>query len=497
MSKQSLEISLAGLKIDSRSKVSLSVQVYNLFRDLILSQRLRPGNRLPATRNLAIELGISRTIITQGFEQLIMEGYVVGKPGSGTYVAYEIPDNLIAANLNGREKFQKNPPNHKSVELSIKDQVLVRNSEREEIIPFLNGTPAMDFFPYKIWFQVAKQEIKQLKKYHLGYEDASGYMPLRQEIANYLRLARAVKCEANQIIIVNGAQQGLNIAVQCLLSKRDLAWMEDPGYHGAKFAFSQNGVKICPVPIEQDGLNINYGIDKYGKAKLAYVTPSHQYPLGGTMSLTKRFQLLKWAAKNKMWILEDDYDSELRYNGRPLSSLQGLDNTGRVIYIGTFSKILFPGLRLAYLVLPNEEMVNKFKKVKAMVDRQSPILDQLLLTKFMKDGHFLRHIRKMRLLYSQRKDILCDLINDELGNYLEIVPTDAGMNLRVKFKNKIDIQIFRNECANHKLTVSIISDYTLKHFGENSFLLGFSAFSKYKLKEGVIKLKKVIMLSEK
>ncbi|MEO6870067.1 MAG: PLP-dependent aminotransferase family protein [Ginsengibacter sp.] len=276
--------------------------------------------------------------------------------------------------------------------------------------------------------------------------------------------------------------------VQCLLRKGDDIWLEDPVYHGMKFVSSHMDLKICAVPVEHDGINVDFGIERFPDAKLAYITPSYQYPLGVTLSLKKRLQLLEWARQSDMWILEDDYDSEFRYEGRPLASLQGLDNNGRVIYTGTFSKVLFPGLRLAYIVLPTVELVHDFKKMKGMMDRQSPILDQIILAKFIAEGHFLRHIRKMRLVYSERRKILVKLIEENLGDYLTIEPSSAGMNLTAWLFEKIDIEKLKKTLKKHHIIVPFINDYSIKHLIKPAINLGFTGFTRYQLKIGVQEL---------
>lgn len=489
MPKSTSEISLAGFRISRDSTCALYQQVYEQFREMILSGRLKPGDRLPSTRILASEIGVSRTIITQSFEQLILEGYLVGKVGSGTFVSATIPEQLTLA---VKPTLPAQKAEGKKVEFGnglLPAELLNRNCNKEDLVPFQTGTPAFDFFPYKIWHQVTAKVVKKLKTYHLGYGDALGYLPLREEIANYLRVARAVKCEPEQVVIVTGSQQGLNLVTECLLKKEDSVWMEDPGYHGAKFSLLKKGVKICPIPIQKDGLDIYYGICKCPEAKFAYTTPSHQFPLGVTLSLTKRLELLEWSKQNKMWIFEDDYDSEFRYEGRPLASMQGLDSTGTVIYSGTFSKVLFPGLRLAYLVLPSIQMAREFKKVKAMLDRHSPILEQIIVSQFMAEGHFLRHLRKMRLLYAERRNLLLKLSNEILGDYLKINEIPSGMNITGTLSEKVDPRKLKIEVQNHHIIVPFVDEYALENFTPDAIILGYTAFSKYKLKTGLEKLR--------
>jgi GntR family transcriptional regulator/MocR family aminotransferase len=492
MAKEQAEISPAGFKVFKNSTVPLYLQVYEQFREMILSQRLRAGDRLPASRNFAKELGVSRVIVSQGYEQLIMEGYVVGKPGAGTFVADSLPDQLLHTSSNLSAKV--NPPKTKGASLKNTSSSF-DSGQKQEIRPFQGGTPSLDFFPYKIWQQIGNQSLKNLKSFHLGYDDTLGYWPLRQEIAAYLRMSRAVKCEANQIIVVTGSQQGLNLIASCLLQKDDKVWLEDPGYPGALRAFANVQASLCPIPIEDDGLNLAYAIKYFGEAKLAYLTPSHQFPLGCTLSENKRLQLLEWAHQSGMWIIEDDYDSEFRYEGRPLTSLQGLDEQGVVIYSGTFSKVLFPGLRLAYLVLPTIEMVEQFRKIKYIIDRQSPILEQIMVTKFMEEGHFLRHIRKMRLLYAERQGILLKLLQQQLGEYLQVSASPSGMHLLCRLSDQINYGKLREEIKKQGLLVNYLDDFTLQRNLPHALILGYTAFSNYKLKNGVEQLRKCIHLS--
>jgi len=483
MPKETAEINPAGIRLSKKSSTPLYTQLYAQFREMILSKRLRPGERLPASRNLAKELGVSRVIISQGYEQLMMEGYITGKTGAGTFVATTLPDSLLNAMIPANEGIAD--AKKATTAPVIRDEP----GERVEVIPFQGGTPSLDFFPYKAWQQVGNKVLKDLKGFHLGYDDTLGHWPLRTAIADYLRVSRAVNCEASQVIVVTGSQQGLNLVVETLLAKGDRIWMEDPGYPGALDAFQAAAAEICPVPVEEDGLNIDYAMKHYPGARLAYVTPSHQSPLGKTLSQEKRKQLLEIATKHSIWILEDDYDSEFRYEGRPQTSLQGLDTGGRVIYSGTFSKVLFPGLRLAYIVLPTLEMVAQFRKAKNNLDRQSPIMDQLILAKFMEEGYFLRHIRKMRLLYAERQKVLIRLLAEYLPG--DIIPDVApsGMHLVCYLSERIDVDTLREEAVRHHLVLSFVDSMTLRHSVPPAIVLGYTAFSKYKLKMGVEKLR--------
>ena len=485
MAKEPLEIRPAGIKLSKKLVTPLYTQVYEQFREMILNKRLRPGDRLPASRNLAKELGVSRVIVSQGFEQLMMEGYIVGKTGSGTFVASIIPDVVLNAPKIETIREREIQPGDLTID---EKRNLLSVREKTEVRPFQMGEPSLDQFPYKTWQQVGNKVLKEMKSFHLGYDDCCGYWPLRKAIASYLRVSRAVTCEAGQVIVVTGSQQGLNLVVKCLLNKGDGVWMEDPGYFGASSAFSNAGVKMYPIPVEEDGLNIDYAMKKFGDAKLAYVTPSHQFPLGYTLSQPKRLQLLQWAKKKNTWILEDDYDSEFRYQGQPLASLQGLDDAGRVIYSGTFSKVLFPGLRLAYLVLPTLELVERFKEIKENTDRQSPVIEQLIVTRYMEQGYFLRHIRKMRLLYAERQSILTRLLREQGQNHFRLAVAPSGMHLLCWLSPEINIGKLREEIERQHLVVSFINDYSIEKKLPPAIALGFTAFSKYKLRVAVEKL---------
>ncbi|AXY76340.1 PLP-dependent aminotransferase family protein [Paraflavitalea soli] len=486
MAKESPEIILAGIKLSRQLATPLYLQLYEQLRAMILAGRLRPGDRLPPGRNLAKELGVARVIVSQAYEQLVMEGYVTGKTGAGTFVAEKLPDHLLNATRNGQVPSKATAPPVKP--LAARPAENAQTGSRIEAVPFQVGMPALDQFPYKLWQQSGNQVLKNFKQAHLGYEDTLGCWNLRKAIAAYLRIARAVTCEAEQVIVVTGSQQGLNLVVECLLNKGDKVWMEDPGYHGARIAFTNAGVIPCPIPIEADGLNVAHGVQHFPDAKLAYVTPSHQFPMGCTLSHGKREQLLDWARQQQSWILEDDYDSEFRYEGRPLPSLQGMDTGGRVIYSGTFSKVLFPGLRLAYIVLPTVQMVNEFKRVKDNQDRQSPVMEQLILCDFMEGGYFLRHIRKMRLLYAERQQQLLHLLQTHLKDQLRVSVAPSGMHVLCWLPEDIDMTKFKEAIQKERLAIAFVSYFTIQYKLSPAIMLGFTAYTKYKMKVGVEKL---------
>jgi GntR family transcriptional regulator/MocR family aminotransferase len=488
------EIPLVSLNINSSSSVPLYKQLYNIFRQSILEGKYSPGQKLPGTRSLAAALNISRNTAVLAFEQLLIEGYIKGKIGSGTFVN-EIPDNIlnIKENINRKKSEQKIATNLIS---QLGSPGLVRrNISIEKIIPFQNGLPSLDEFPIKIWLKLNNLISRSLSNNHLGYGDAAGYRPFRGEIASYLRTYRAVNCSADQIIIVNGSQQGLDLIMRVLLKPGDIVWHEDPGYFGARASMLFAGAKIYPSPLDNEGLNIDYSSKKIPVPKLIYTTPSHQFPLGFTMSASRRIQLLQYASGNNCWIIEDDYDSEFRYSGSPLPSLQGMDKNSCVLYLGTFSKVLFPGLRLGYLVLPDPQMLEVFISAKSMMDRQSPIIEQMVTGQFLSEGHFTRHIRKMRTIYKDRQEFLINEIDKELDGIVKVNPSDSGMHIIVWLPENLDDRIISRKAADNNLLAYPISEYVLKFKQKPGLLLGYTAFDKSKLKTGAKLLKKIILSS--
>jgi GntR family transcriptional regulator/MocR family aminotransferase len=494
MPKQIEEIPLVSLNINPSSDVPLYKQLYNTFRQSILEGTFSPGQKLPGTRSLAAELKISRNTVVLAFEQLLIEGYIKGKTGSGTFVN-EIPDNILNIKESAdRKKSEKKITTNLITQLGSPG-LIRRNTSIENIIPFQNGLPSIDEFPVKTWLKLNNQIARTLSNIHLGYGDAAGYKPFREEIASYLKTYRAVNCNAGQIIIVNGSQQGLDLIMRVLIERGDIIWHEDPGYFGARASMLFAGAEIFPSPLDNEGLNIEYSLKKYPAPKLIYTTPSHQFPLGSTMSASRRIQLLQYASRNNCWIIEDDYDSEFRYSGSPLPSLQGMDKNSCVLYLGTFSKVLFPGLRLGYLVLPDPQMLEVFVSAKSMMDRQSPVFEQLITSRFLKEGYFTRHIRKMRTLYKERQEFLLKEIEKELEGIVNVNHSDAGMHIIAWLPEGLDDRIISRKAAENNLIAYPVSEYVLKFKQKPGLLLGYTAFDKSKLKTGVKLLKKIILSS--
>jgi len=369
MSRQN-EAFFLSFTLDKAAQTPLFRQLYQEIREAILSRNLKAGVKLPPSRSLAKELHISRNTVIMAFEQLLAEGYVEGRLGAGTYVSHTLQRTNEASDAPKPETIHKWPIIHTP---RVRDHFMVLLEARDQVRPFQPGLPALDEFPRDRWAKLVEKQYRKGSSMLLGYGRTAGYRPLCKAIATYIQTTRGVQCEEEQILITAGSQQGLALIAKVLLQPGDAVWFENPGYIGARSAFQSAKAQLIPVPVDEHGLRVDQGEALYPNARLAFVTPSHQYPLGSTMSLQRRLNLLDWAKRYKSWVVEDDYDSKFRYTGRPLASLQGLDTEGRVVYMGTFSKVLFPALRLGYLVIP-PALLDAFITEKALQYQHSPII---------------------------------------------------------------------------------------------------------------------------
>jgi GntR family transcriptional regulator/MocR family aminotransferase len=536
------------LRLDSKSTTPLHRQLYEEIRAAVLCGRLSAGARLPSTRALAADLDISRNTVFGAFDQLLAEGYIAARPGAGTFVAKELPEELLrvaprastpngdrapAPELSRRGQMLASTPVAPRAstangdlapapELSRRGQMLAstpvapaaRDAPVRDLAPapelsrrgqmlastpvapfardgasacaFRPGTPALDEFPRDLWARIAARQYRQSRFDLFSYGDPAGFPPLRRAIAEYLRAARGVNCCWQQVIVTSGSQQALDLAARVLLDPGDTAWVEDPGYFGARGAWTAAGVRCVAVPVDAEGLSVVQGELSAPRARMAYVSPSHQYPLGVTMSLARRMALLAWARRRSAWIAEDDYDSEFRYAGRPLAALQGLDGAGRVIYLGTFSKVLFPALRLGYMVVP-EGIVDAFAAARALADRHPPGPSQALVAEFLAEGHFARHVRRMRTLYAERQAALLSAAREWAGLF-DISPADAGMHLVAwlpEGSNDCDVSRLAAEAG---VSAPPLSAYYRSTAPRPALLLGYSSVSPRKIQEGARRL---------
>ncbi len=491
MSQSKAALPRTTILLDPSSALPRYQQLYQGLRAAILDGQLAPGARLPATRALAGELGVSRATVQQAFDQLVAEGYIEGRVGSGSYVARTLPDDYLAAPApqpaQQAHPRRRRAPSRRGAELATAPVMResVAGSEGQRAFPV--GLPALDAFPQRVWGQLLARRWRQSSTELLDHSSPAGYLPLREQIAAYLATARGVRCTAEQVIVVAGAQQGLDLAARVLLDPGDAAWIEDPGYFGARGALVGAGARLIPVPVDDEGLDVGAGKARCPDARLAYITPSHQFPLGATMSLARRLALLEWAEQADAWVLEDDYDSEYRYVGRPLAALQGIDHARRTIYVGTFSKVLFPALRLGYLVVP-PDLADVFVAALGFAAFHPPALEQSVLAEFIAAGHFTRHIRRMRLLYAERQATLAALLRQELDGLLTLAPSQAGMHLVGWLPSGIDDQLAARRAAARQVDVLPLSRSALEPPVRGALLLGYAATDEPAMRRGVRRL---------
>jgi GntR family transcriptional regulator/MocR family aminotransferase len=396
-------------------------QVLDLMQQAILTGQLAPGTKLPSSRTLATDLEIARNTVLHVYDQLTAEGYVISSTGSGTYVADTRPQET-APHLNGSGP-------RKPCALSRRGARLIAEAgvSPKQWGAFMPGVPDVAEFPARTWSRLQARLWKRANPELLTYAPGGGYRPLRRALSDYLRVARSVKCSPDQIVITTGIHQSIDLAVRLLTDFGDRAWVEEPCYWGVRSVLQSSGLTLVPIPVDGEGLN-PLERDMQNPPRLALVTPSHQYPLGMVMSLARRRSLLEFARQHEVWIIEDDYDSEFRYGSRPLASLQGLDDAGQVIYVGSLGKMLFPGLRMGYMVVP-EQLVDTFRTGIAELYREGQLMQQAVLTEFIMDGYLTSHVRRMRTLYGERRQLLIDAITAHFGDTLDVMGDEAGLHL--------------------------------------------------------------------
>jgi GntR family transcriptional regulator/MocR family aminotransferase len=347
--------------------------------------------------------------------------------------------------------------------------------------------PALEHFPTKVWSKLVNRHLRKSTRQLMAYGDAKGYLPLREAIAEYLGAVRAVRCEPSQVLVTTGSQQGLQLSAQVLLDANDRVWIEEPGYPGARQALMMAGAQLVSVPVDHEGINVAEGIRRAPSAHAVYITPSHQYPLGVTMTATRRMQLLNWAMRSGAWIIEDDYDSEYRLEGRPIASLQGLDTDARVIYVGTFSKVMFPALRLGYVVVP-KDLVEAFSTARDATDQFSSTLYQAAMTDFIREGHFARHIRRMRMLYMERRTALAGAIHKRMGDKLEVIGAEAGMHLVGLLPPSVDDVAISKRATEMGISAMPLSSCYAKPPVRGGLILGYGGTDARQIHEGIRKL---------
>jgi GntR family transcriptional regulator / MocR family aminotransferase len=485
-----------GDSLNRTSDQPLYQQLYAHLRASILSGKLKGGTKLPSSRTLADELGLSRNTVRTTYAQLMAEGYLESLTGGGTFVARVLPDSLLKTPAPKTSKRAKQVPSaplhlsqHARAQLATLQMATALSLSREGLLrPFNAATPALTEFPHKVWGRLVARHARRRAISSMTYQDLGGYRPLCEAIAEHVTVARSVNCTPEQIVITSGAQGALDLAARVLLDSGDQVWLEDPGYLGAKGAFLGVGATIVPVPVDKEGLVVEAGVFRAPRARLAFVTPSHQFPLGMTMSLSRRLALLEWAKSTNSYILEDDYDSEYRFKGRPLAALQGLDEAGRVIYIGTFTKVLFPALRIGYLVLP-QPLTEAFTVVRSIVDIHPPTLEQAALADFMTEGHFNRHLRRMRKIYAERRDLILHALR---GLPLRIDAPETGLNCVVWLPDSTDEVDVVRQAERQGLALWPVSAFCSEPVPGKAVLVGFGGYSNEELKPAARRLAKLL-----
>ncbi|HVT97413.1 MAG TPA: PLP-dependent aminotransferase family protein [Acidobacteriaceae bacterium] len=474
------------LTLKSRSRhQTLTHWLYGELRSAILDGRLAAGTRLPSSRDFARQYELSRGTVVSVLERLQAEGYVSSRVGFGTWV------NRVEPPRPARQATTTPAYIRRVLSTYKRPQSWVDLAFADKIRPFRIGVPAISEFPSEIWGRIAADRARHFRSWLKKEADRSGYRPLRAAIAEYLRTARGVRCTAEQVVIVSGIQQALDLLARLLLKRGDRIWMEDPGYFGARIAFTSAEARMVAVPVDDEGLSVAAGIKACPDAMGAYVTPAHQFPLGVTMSLERRMALLSWAARSGAFVIEDDYDSEYRFEGPPVPALQSLDNHSSVIFVGSFSKTLFPALRVGYVVLP-APLIDGFLGFRYRTDFRNSSFDQAVLCDFIVEGHLARHLRRMRNLYAERLAALMEGAMQHLGGLLEISNVRAGLYTIGYLRNEMTSQEAEKLAAAQGIEVLAVDRCTLRRPDPHALLLGFGGFNEPDIRHGLIRLAKAL-----
>jgi GntR family transcriptional regulator / MocR family aminotransferase len=461
------------MALDFRSETPLYRQISMWLQRAILAGQLQPGQRVPSTRALAKELGISRIPVLSAYELLIAEGYLESFVGAGTCVSRSIPDVFPRPEREGLPDSASSDPEFKD-RRTVSRRAAGMGGAAQIWLRECCGCTDLEHFPLRIWSKLVNRYTQRMSRDIMGYGDTMGYGPFREAISEYLGAFRAVNCHPSRILVTTGAQQALQISALALLDPGDEAWMEEPGYPGTHQALKAAGARLVPVRVDAHGLDVEYGIRSAGRARAAYVTPARQYPMSVTMTAARRMELLRWATRNGAWIVEDDYDSEFRFSGNPIASLQGLDTHRRVIYVGTLTKVMFPTLRLGFAVIP-PDLVDSFLDIRNATDTVSTsVLYQMAMTDFIREGHFSRHIKRMRAVYQERRGALADAIREQARGILEIVGDEAGLYLLTLLPPGVDDVEIAHRIHRTTLPVGPLSRYYASPPERGGLILGYA-----------------------
>jgi GntR family transcriptional regulator/MocR family aminotransferase len=482
---------LLSVRIDHESSRPVSTQLYVILRDLILSGGVAAGERLPASRTLARDLAVSRTTVIDAFDRLTAEGLIESRVGAGTYVAKALEAERPQPTATRAASTSDRPPRlSRAMARSVE-----RFGERQRLPSvaraFTTALPAFDAFPMAQWARLSAKHWRRNRGDVMGYGEPFGYPPLRHAIAAHLRANRGICCDAEQIFIVAGAQQAFSLIGSILLNPGDRVWFENPGAIGARNSLIAAGATLVPVPVDEQGLRVDEGLRRSARFRLAFVTPSHQQPLGVTMSLERRFALLQAAERAGAWIIEDDYDGEFSYAGSPLPTLKSVDATGLVIYVGTFSKSLFPSLRLGYLLAP-PALVDTLRSIMNKLLHGVPSFVQAVVAEFIDVGHFAAHLRRMRRIYAERNDVLCRAAQRRLPGLLDVVPSQSGLHTIGHLRTGLSELAVAEAARRRNITVSPIARFSLARVPLRGLVLGFGGVRPPEIEAGVDVLGEVL-----
>jgi len=479
------------LRLDRNSREPLHQQLYRHIRDELISGSFnRDSSRLPSSRALAADLGIARLTVKLAFEKLHSEGYLKSKIGSGTFVADSLPETFLSPDKPSPGPQKQRPARLSDRVTELPDQRIGREFDLGIAgapgVSFVPALAAIDEFPIEPWERLRAQVLAKKGAHLLQYASSRGDADLRKAIAAYLCDFRGARCHPDQLVVTAGTQQALLISALALLNRGDVGWIEDPGFHQARRAFAFAGAKVVPRPLDAEGIVIARP-SKQRSPKLIFVTPSHQFPLGMTMSLQRRNALIDFARTRDAFIFEDDHSSEFRFTGPPLPCLQGLDNAGRVIYAGTMSKILFPSLRLGYLLVP-EQLVDAMIKIRAVMDQHSSPIDQATLARFISEGFFLSHVKRMRKLYAERREYFIAQFDNLLGDKFTLQIPEAGLHFVAWLRRDADMPALLRNAGAVGIRPTPLSFFCIKAELPPALTFGFAAWSKAQIREGLAKL---------
>lgn len=460
------------MALDFGSETPLYRQIFMWFESAIATGKLQPGQRVPSTRALAKELQVSRIPVLGAYKLLIEGGYLQTFVGAGTCVSLSIPDGLMSPETDGRLDADAAEP-RATAKRALSRRALGMGGPARAWLQGRRDCTNLEQFPMTVWSRLLSRHIRKVSPEIMGYGDPMGYGPLREALAEFLGAFRAVKCDASQIMVTTGGQQALQIASLALLDPHDAVWIEEPCNPGTVRALQAAGARLVPVPVDAGGLQVECGVARSRNARAAFVTPSHQMPLGVTLCASRRMELLGWAARHGAWVLEDDCDSEYRFKGSPPASLQGLDSDGRVIYAGALTEAMFPALRLGYLVIP-QDLVQSFLDVRSATDTlATSVLYHMAMTDFIREGHFSRHLRRMRDVYLQSRNALAAAIAERSDGLLEIVGNEAGMRLLTLLPAGIDDVEIATKCPRTSATVYPLSQCYISPPPRGGLMIGY------------------------